>query len=191
DHIWACELHKVTAEMFFLVSAWLVVALTIERWLVIHSPFGIGYHCNTRSAEYTVIILGLCLLPLALTKIWFAGMEQDSVFGHQSCILLENGWDEAVYMYVAAVIWVPLILISIGNLGILCEIWYSARKRSKLVASDFEHDTTSETQKLTRLLLLLSATYLLILLPLGVVETTELYWDGKRVPCTEDFYVEW
>ncbi|XP_067000594.1 uncharacterized protein [Anabrus simplex] len=133
DYWWLCDMHKVTVDLFFFTSAWLIVTLTWERLLVVRCPFGGMFHSTTGSACFRVVFLVVVLLLFTLSKIKFSGFEQDSVMGYQPCEDTEEIKETAIYLYTAVSIWLPLTLVVCGNMNLLFQIRKSVYNRSKLL----------------------------------------------------------
>lgn len=59
------------------------------------------------------------------------------------------------------------------------------------------NNTTNSTSRTSRTLFAVSIVYLVLLLPIGIVETLELYWDvilikyPSRLPEENDEYISW
>ncbi|PSN38006.1 hypothetical protein C0J52_13516 [Blattella germanica] len=197
DNQWLCGTHKVMIEIFFLLSTWMVVALTMERLMVVSCPFKLGFRLNARSAAIIVIILCSALFPIGLTKLQYAGFEVDSSFEYQACNFgTPKDWDEFLYVYIAMTTWVPLFFIIFCNLCLLTQIRNSVEARSNMTATNggVTESVPPKTHKTTRTLLLLSATYVVLLLPLAIVETIEIYWDvvlEKQPESDRLLYIEW
>jgi hypothetical protein len=80
---------------------------------------------------------------------------------------------EIIAVYVALNTWLPTMLIALVNVGIILELRISRKLNDSLpqkVLSEADDRTT-------KLLLLVSTRYLLLVLPLGIVQTTELIWN--------------
>ncbi|XP_069677584.1 B1 bradykinin receptor-like isoform X2 [Periplaneta americana] len=197
ENPWLCGMHKVMIEMFFLLSTWMVVTLTLERLMVVWCPFRLGSRLNARSASIVVFILSGTLLPVGLTKLQYAGFEVDSSFEYQACDFgTPKEWDEFMYVYIAMTTWVPLFFIILSNVFLLAQLRHSAETRSTMTAGcrDTVDSGSVRTHKTTRTLLLISAMYVVLLLPLAIVETIELYWVVvlQRYPEPDrQLYIEW
>lgn len=132
----------------------------------------------------------------SLTPI--AGYETDSVFEFVPCQEKIKPWGSAMYLYIALSTWLPLLFISIGNLLLIARMKKSRKIHNELTrksraaaivdvaaradltvtfASDNFRYRSSRMHNSSRTLLAVSIVHLILLLPLGIVETLELYWD--------------
>ena len=168
-----CTFHGVIVELFNLLSVWIIVSFTVERFLSVKFPLKI----RTWSSNKTLIVLivvSIVVFFISLHKIAVSGFEGDSVFGYKACKTRRMIFKEIIYLYVALNTWFPTILIVTLNGQIYMEI----RKNSKRRAEMAQNTMSKSDEKATKLLMIVSSTYVLLILPLGLVQTTELIWNG-------------
>ncbi|XP_054006295.1 probable G-protein coupled receptor 139 [Hylaeus anthracinus] len=190
-----CSLNSVTMEFFQFTSTWLVVALTWTRLFAIMFPFGIRGHCYNCSEIITLTILICTTFIISLTKLYSGGYETDSVFEFIPCQKMIIPWGSPMYFYIALSTWLPLLFIFIGNILLIIHMKKTEKIRSQLT-QNFRHKA-NRTHHTSRILFVVSTVYLVLILPLGIVETLELYWDVILIkyPATEGKekmeYVHW
>ncbi|XP_076245216.1 uncharacterized protein LOC143185828 [Calliopsis andreniformis] len=190
-----CGLNSITMEFFQFTSTWLVVALTWTRVFAVIFPFGIHDHCNNRSEIVTLTILICISFVISLTKLYSGGYETDSVFEFIPCQKKIKPWGSTMYVYIALSTWLPLLFIFIGNVLLIFHMRKTEKIRSQLT-QNFSHKA-NRVHHTTRILFVVSTVYLVLLLPLGIVETLELYWDVILIkfPTTEakkkTEYIHW
>ncbi|XP_018050609.1 PREDICTED: uncharacterized protein LOC108688750 [Atta colombica] len=167
-----CGANSVSMELFQFTSTWLIVALTWTRAIAVMFPF--GARDQTRSA-ITIITSLVCIsFIISLTKLYSGGYETDSVFEFIPCQKMKP-WGSAMYFYIALSTWLPLLFISIGNLLLIVRMRKSYKIHNELT-HNFRY-RSNRTNNSSRTLLAVSIVHLILLLPLGIVETLELYWD--------------
>lgn len=162
-------------ELFNLLSVWVIVSFTVERFLMVKFPL----KSRTWSANKTVItliVVSLVVFFVSLHKIAVSGFEGDSVYGYKACKTRRQIFKEIIYLYVALNTWLPTILIVVLNTIILLEIRKNTKKRQEMVQTTI----TKSDEKATKLLLVVSSTYVLLIMPLGIVQTAELIWNGTQ-----------
>ncbi|XP_043263553.1 probable G-protein coupled receptor 139 [Colletes gigas] len=190
-----CSLNSVTMEFFQFTSTWLVVALTWTRVFAIMFPFGIRGHCDNCSEIITLTTLICTSFVISLTKLYSGGYETDSVFEFIPCQKKIKPWGSAMYFYIALSTWLPLLFIFLGNILLILHMKKTEKIRCQLT-QNFRHKA-NRTHHTSRILFVVSTVYLILLLPLGIVETLELYWDVILIkfPATEAKknmeYVHW
>ncbi|KAG7201342.1 hypothetical protein KM043_004112 [Ampulex compressa] len=170
-----CSMNSVTMELFQFTSTWLVVALTWARVSAIIFPFGIRNNCRNCSAVINISILTCISFIISLTKLYSGGYETDSVFEFIPCQKKIKPWGSAMYFYIALSTWLPLLFIFIGNILLIIYMKRSDKIRRQLT-KNFRHKP-NRAHHISRTLFAVSTVYLILLLPLGIVETLELYWD--------------
>lgn len=182
-------------EFFQFTSTWLVVALTWTRVLAIMFPFEIYGRYNNCSEIITITVLIFVSFIISLTKLYSGGYETDSVFEFIPCQKKIEPWGSAMYFYIALSTWLPLLFIFIGNILLITHMKRTEKIRCQLT-QNFRHKT-SRTNHTSRTLFVVSTVYLVLLLPLGIVETLELYWDVILIkyPATDsnkrEEYIHW
>ncbi|XP_076178149.1 uncharacterized protein LOC143152193 [Ptiloglossa arizonensis] len=179
-----CSLNSVTMEFFQFTSTWLVVALTWTRVFAIMFPFGIRGYCDNCSEIVTLTALICTSFIVSLTKLYSGGYETDSVFEFIPCQKKIKPWGSAMYFYIALSTWLPLLFIFIGNILLILHMKKTEKIRCQLT-QNFRHKVNRTHS--SRILFVVSTVYLVLLLPLGIVETLELYWDVILIkfPATE------
>ncbi|XP_064617971.1 neuromedin-U receptor 2-like [Liolophura sinensis] len=173
DSQFLCKFHGVLVEVFNLLSVWTIVAFTIERFIIVKFPLKAKLFTTVK----TLLIIGcvsMAVLIFSCHKIFVTGFEGDSVFGYKGCQTDRARIPGIVYFYVAFNTWLPTIIIMTFNIAIIRAIKIHQAKRETMTT------TTSRTDaKATRLLLTVSFAYLLLVFPLGVIQTIELFWNAK------------
>ncbi|XP_015606411.1 uncharacterized protein LOC107273099 [Cephus cinctus] len=167
-----CQLNSVTMELFQFTSTWLVVSLTWTRVCVVIFPFQTRSTCQSRSAIIIMATLICVSFTISLTKLYSGGYEIDSVFEFVPCQKKLNPWGSTMHLYVALSTWLPLLFISIGNVLLIIQMRKFDKIRVQLTGSE-----ANLTHRSSTTLLAVSIVYLVLLLPIGIVETLELYWD--------------
>ncbi|KAH0956601.1 hypothetical protein HN011_004679 [Eciton burchellii] len=169
-----CGTNSVSMELFQFTSTWLVVALTWTRVIAVMFPFGTR-GCQNCSAVITISTLICTSFIISLTKLYSGGYETDSVFEFIPCQDKIKPWGSAMYFYIALSTWLPLLFIFIGNLLLIIRMRKSYKIHNELT-HNFRYKS-NRTHNSSRTLLAVSIVHLILLLPLGIVETLELYWD--------------
>ncbi|KAK3926059.1 Neuromedin-U receptor 1 [Frankliniella fusca] len=176
-----CRFHKILVSMFPMTSQWIQTALTVERLLVVWRPLrsrNPAYpQVAVRAARRTVALVYITLILVALTKWHFSGFEQYSAFDYQRCEHNNHSSVVAVYVYVALSTYLPGTIIFVSNVILFLKLRRSDSLRRSLFAGTSHDGACYSSDTAARTLVLFSLLYLLLQLPLGIVETVELYWD--------------
>lgn len=181
-----CKFHGVIVELFNLLSVWIIVSFTIERFIMIKFPLR-AKSLTQRRAFFVITGVSAAVFLFSMHKIAVSGFEGDSVFGYKACKTRRAIFPEVIYFYVAFNTWLPTVIIVTLNSLIIREIWINKKKREQMTATSM----SKSDEKATKLLLAVSTTYVVLILPLGLIQTTELIWNGTaKVAAGNEGYVE-
>ncbi|XP_052071430.1 G-protein coupled receptor 35-like [Mytilus californianus] len=185
DHEDLCKFHGVIVEVFNLLSIWIIVSFTIERFIMIKFPLKGKQLMTPRRAVFVIIGVSLGVLVFSMHKIAVSGFEGDSVFGYAACKTRRAIFVEIIYFYVAFNTWFPTLTIVTLNTLILLEIRKNKKKREQMTSQSM----SKSDEKATKLLLLVSSAYVVLVLPLGLIQSTELIWNNtqKVLPTDPDY----
>ncbi|CAG7668679.1 unnamed protein product, partial [Allacma fusca] len=197
---WLCRFHGVFVDIFQLYSAWIVVGFTVERCLVVWYPLALRQSKQYRS-RIVVTSLGIVFTLFALSKLFLTGFEKDSVFGYTACCSKRLKWDGMAYVGVAFQTWIPTCLVFTFN----CIMFYKLRliklQRYRLTSQHSRKHTSGENKQsfftrpssTTPMLITVSLAYLILVFPLGIVQTIELHWNVRHYlrPIDKTRYVDW
>ncbi|KAH3877565.1 FMRFamide peptide receptor frpr-18-like [Dreissena polymorpha] len=170
-----CTFHGVIVELFSMLSVWIIVSFTVERFLMIKFPFK-ARTWSPRKTVITLIIVSAVVTLISLHKIAVSGFEGDSVFGYKACKTRRTIFVEIIYVYVALNTWLPTVSIVILNGIMINELRKNKIKRQQMTQTSM----TKTDEKATRQLLMISSTFVLLVLPLGIVQSMELIWNGTQ-----------
>ncbi|KAK0098963.1 hypothetical protein PV326_011987 [Microctonus aethiopoides] len=190
-----CRANSVSMEFFQITSTWLVVSLTWARVGAVIFPLQTRHKDHNRSAAITIVVIICTSFIVSLTKLYSGGYESDSVFEFVPCQKIMTPWGSAMYVYIAFSTWLPSLFIFLGNVLLIIHMRKSDIIRIQLTRTI--NNTTNSTSRTSRTLFAVSIVYLVLLLPIGIVETLELYWDvilikyPSRLPEENDEYISW
>lgn len=168
-----CTFHGVVVELFNLLSVWIIVAFTVERFLMVKFPFK-ARTWSPRKTVVTLVVVSAVMTLVSFHKIAVSGFEGDSVFGYKACKTRRKIFKEIIYVYVALNTWLPTFLLVSLNLVLMYELRKNRVKRAQMSQTAM----SKSDERATRLLLAVSSVYVLLILPLGIVQSTELVWNG-------------
>jgi len=173
-----CTFHGVVVELFNLLSVWIIVSFTLERFAMVKFPLKVRTW-SPKKTVVTLFIVSATMTIVSFHKIAVSGFEGDSVFGYKACKTRRKILKEIIYLYVALNTWLPTCTIVTLNGVIIWELKKNQKKRAQMTQSSM----TKSDEKATRLLLMVSSTFVLLVLPLGIVQSVELIWNGtQQVP---------
>ena len=162
----ACKIHNFCEHVCFLMSSWVVLCMSVERFVAVNFPFKKDLLCKPRNATTVILVV-------------FAMLSYSQIF---RLIIIEKSDADAVciapahylhiyvimhvYMYQLALQFsLPSLLTLVCNMSILWKIW---RLRLMVAKHGTQHSARARANrhKTTCMLLLVSFTYIFTLLPL-------------------------
>lgn len=183
---WLCLMHSVVIELFTILSVWTIVFLNIERLIAVTVPMKIQVLVTGRRKHMLLIIVTSVSFIAAGGKLFVSGFEGDSVFGYKACQTHRTKTSLAAIFYVVINTTLPTLLIVVCNILMLIAVTRSTAKLARQSIEGSKQDSArnklnkrrARTQaKLVKTLLSISFTYLLCVLPLGITQMYELWWN--------------
>lgn len=182
DNEWLCLIHSVIVELFTLLSVWMIICFTTERLIVVYCPLKAHKYCSVRRTKLVIIITSFLVLLLSCHKVFVSGFEGDSVFGYKACLTNRIQFSKIIYFYIAFNTCLPSLIILLLNALICIKLQLASKARAQLSVKETvsRSCTKSQDHHITKTLLLISITYVLLLLPFGVMQMVELWVKTVR-----------
>ena len=167
------------------VSVWLIVAVTVERFIAVMFPLKAPRVCNTRNARITILCIIVLFISVNSHFLWSVQLHHYSFNNitiskcHAkplSAHLVEEVWpwvDAAIYSFV------PFLIIIILNIYIIKRIvsarqnrnvlrqQSSLRHKYRVIKPNRTHEEAS--RRITFMLLVVSFSFLITTLPMNIV----------------------
>ena len=191
---WICKTITALGYIVSDFSVWLIIAVTVERFIVVCRPLQASRLCNNTTARN--IAIGLFLMMLAINAHFFWTVEVQ-LFHHQSDELelcrsakRHEVLVDVVWPWVDAVLYsfAPFFIIMILNSLIIHQVMLA--KRLRLAAgSDYEQRRPSHesSTRLTVMLLTISFAFLLTTLPMNIVSIAAAFLDSSDLARVAQF----
>ncbi|XP_045156698.1 probable G-protein coupled receptor 139 [Mercenaria mercenaria] len=104
----SCKLFTFLTYFSLHMSAWLIVAVTVERFIVVWFPLKATSICSAKRAKLTTLGIGLGFFLLNAHLFWTADLITDPKSGRKTCAMLQNNR----FLYEEVLPWVHLTLYS-------------------------------------------------------------------------------
>ncbi|XP_064598811.1 probable G-protein coupled receptor 139 [Liolophura sinensis] len=201
------ELCKLVVFMGYTtsdISVWLIIAVTIERYIVVCHPLHANTMCNIPRAKKVILTLVVCLSAINLHFFWTVELSKNPRKNSQSDVgnnsLFCDGGEEFSYLVGGLWPWVdaflysflPFFIITILNCVIIRRVTqaYKSRclmqKRQTLITDSRSAYRTSSciepNIKMTAMLLTVSFAFLLTTLPMNICLIVSALWHMKKDP---------
>lgn len=161
----ACKVHNFTEHVCYLMSSWIVLCMTMERFIAVNYPFKKEFFCKPRNAVTIILVVFAFISYSQIFRLIVIEKSKTDL----SCVSAEKYRHiyvaMHVYMYQLVLqFFFPALLILICNLSVLSKI----RRMRQMVAK--QGDTHSrhayaKRSKTTFMLLAISFTFVLALFP--------------------------
>ena len=190
---WLCKGLNFLGYVCSDSSVWLIIAVTVERYIAVCFPLRAPRMCNTRRALIVVILIIVALSLVNGHMLWTVELSYKYHNGSyvSKCdpsvnykTLIKEIWpwvDAAIYSFV------PFVIITVLNIQIIRQVLYSRKQRNALqqltVTSKVNgiiYKTRAKrhcegSKKLTCMLLAVSFTFLLTTLPMNVLQIVSAF----------------
>jgi len=202
DHwSWACKLVNVVGYTVSNFSVWLIVAVTIERFVAVCYPLMAPSVCSRRRSTRIILAVLAVQLVIHVHFAWTVGVhaavddDDDITDGRRQCqalpgfqTLVDDVWpwiDAAIYSFV------PFVVIMALNMMIVRQVIASKRDRGQLCQQasttltvrtsqgSMEVSKTTESTRLTVMLLTVSFAFLLTTFPMNTTVIAMSCWQAS------------
>ncbi|XP_052223909.1 growth hormone secretagogue receptor type 1-like [Dreissena polymorpha] len=182
-----CKLVTFFGYVSSVTSVWLIIAVTIERFIAVKFPLKAPRICNVVRARIVILTITLATCLLNSHIFWTVELRSNDINGTVSSkcdasvkhvILIKEIWpwvDAAVYSFV------PFVIISVLNSMIVRRVLEARRQRNELQMMPLTNKYLSarsrctvkrsneSSKKLTCMLLAVSFTFLITTLPMNIL----------------------
>ncbi len=149
------------------LSAWLIVAMSTDRFLVVWFPFKAAYWCSGKRAKITTAILTLIIIAYNIHVFWTLGLVRHSKTGR--VLACGPSVDDYFMMKVFPILKLvsysilPFCIVLVLNVLITFRLW---KNRSSISRADGSNSSSRVSQnRITIMLLTVSFVWLLMTSP--------------------------
>lgn len=190
ESMFLCKTITVLGYSTSQYSVWLIVAVTIERFIVVCRPLQASRYCNQRRARRVVLIMIGVFLAINSHLFWTVELTEqtkdDNIVlrceaGPKYVVFIDRIWpwvDLVLYSLV------PLVILLFFNTLIIKQVVRATVGRDMLqngplIKVDPRRNTKDANVKLTIMLLTISFTFLATTLPMNVVMIATVVWRNE------------
>ena len=161
------------------MSAWLIVAMTTDRFLVVWFPFKASSMCNSKRAKLTIIGMVFLIMMYNLHVFWTLGLRSYRGGRVTACgPSMDDYFMLEIFPVMKLVSYsiLPFIIVLFLNLAITVRLW-SNRMAISRAASDSDTGSASRASqnRITVMLLTVSFVWLILTAPF-------MLWSILRIP---------
>ena len=147
-------------------AVWLIVAVTVERYIAVCHPLKASRMCNTRRALSVIILILLIIMGINIHFLWTVSIKYFDELGEN----VSRCDGAPIWPWIDGVIYsfLPFLVITVLNILIIRQV-VVARRTRVLMAGQREGPTTPDSgYKITVMLLTISFAFLITTLPSSV-----------------------
>lgn len=176
-----CKIISFFGSFLDQFSVWILVLLTIERFVAVWLPLKVSCWFTMFRARIAVIVTAMCLL-LINSNILVTLRQVETDRGR-------NCFFHAEYEFFVTRVWywmesclsaiIPCIILTILNYLIICRMRTSMDKQKQMLSGMENPNTTKQAHKthLTVMLVTVSVSFVIMVLPLAVFNVFRGTWD--------------
>ncbi|ESP02781.1 hypothetical protein LOTGIDRAFT_156726 [Lottia gigantea] len=180
-----CRVLYYFGSFFSMYVNWILVAMTVERFVAIWFPLKVGSYCNGRKAGTIMGVIAIILLLADLQFLWTA-TQHVSETGNVDCgFAAEYQTFISLYWYwidgtLYAII--PCILLFIFNFLIIFGIRRSGRIQKDLTnsKSDQMAEKFRQQRQITIMLVVVSIVFVMLTIPNCLFYIVKPYWTYQK-----------
>lgn len=191
-NVWLCKLIVTVGYFCSDFSVWLIVAVTVERYIAVCHPLQATILCSVQKARTVSIIMLLSFVVLNIHFMWTLDLTETSTnastFGTCQAHVLHSFVLDEVWPWLDAAIYsfVPCFILSILNFLIIRQVLMARRFRCQLQNCKSGRNNqlhkrlpTEGSIKLTLMLLAVSFTFMITTLPNNISLIVTAMWDNE------------
>lgn len=180
-----CKLHNFTMQYFSSCSAWLIVAVSVDRFIAVTFPYQTSRLCTSYRAKVVTCALYVVLLGVWVSEflVWGKVGEKCTVYPEYYTIMA----DYLVYfrMFIQSIL--PCVFIPSLSIGIIVSL--VKQRMNPSLKHSASHQQSKRIRKISILVLANSLVYLVLSLPyhtqyVWMITTVDSRWlfDGYSAP---------
>ncbi|ELT93604.1 hypothetical protein CAPTEDRAFT_211298 [Capitella teleta] len=163
-----CKFHRFFFNVAYTYSGWCVVAMAVEKVIVVWFPFKAKSLCNKRNA-----VLVVCLMPVPIIAIYMYNLWAWELTPAGECDMVPQWvkFQSEVGPWLSGTVYsyVPIILLVVLN-SLLCQkLWVARKARQSTLGIDKSSPLQDNAErKVTTTVVLVCTAYILLTLPLAL-----------------------
>lgn len=193
-----CKFSIFFGHFFSDVSVWVIIAVTVERFVVVKYPFRTLASKRIRQAK--IICAAIVALMCAINVHFLVLAEIHARNGAPKCEIRPSSWTmiNNIWPWIDAVVYsfLPFTILVVLNGFIIRSVCKSKDRRKKLMSlprrstkSHLVSRLSKENRKTTMMLFSVSCTFLVTALPMNVATILNTFWNNSTDKSMKEFSV--
>lgn len=189
---WVVFIGRYTAKM---ISAWIIVAITLERFVTVQFPLRVSRISTLRRARLLILAIIVAAIALNLFPFWTLGLKPHN--GIIYCQVTRRApyerWSMVSLRF--GTLFIPFVLIITLTLLIIWNLSRARRHRRRHLVGQQHHAISSVQRQLTLMLLAVSINFLIIRLPYTIAyylnHNKKTIWVPLSVRHSNNLFAAW
>ena len=171
---WICKLISVAGYTVSDYSVWLIIAVTVERYVAVCYPLQATSMCNLKRAMCVIFCLLLAMFLVNFHFFWTVQIREYNILGE----VFYKCEGAPRYSYLVSEVWpwvdailysfLPFFIITVLNIFIIRQVINARKSRHEMQSIVNDHPRRESSIKLTIMLLTISFAFLLTTLPMNI-----------------------
>ena len=190
ESMFLCKTITVLGYSISHYSVWLIVAVTIERFIVVCRPLQASRYCKLKRARKVVLVMIFIFLAINAHLFWTVELTEQSM-NRKTVLRCDAGpkfveFIDRVWPWIDLVLYslFPLVILLFFNTHIIRQVVRATAGRDilqngPLMKVDARRNTKDANLKLTIMLLTISFTFLATTVPMNVVMIASVVWRNE------------
>lgn len=158
---WLCVIEWWVSQFPFFISSWLIVAVTLERVIIVCLPLKAKSLCTRRKSWIAVVVIIISMMVISLTHALLVDGEECKVHDKTIYTIL-------ILLSISMYTILPFAIIFICNITIVCQL-LKQRKFMDNKMTKTSAKAQSDTQRLTKMLITNSCVFIVLTLPYNAI----------------------
>lgn len=193
-----CKCSIFFGHFFSDVSVWVIIAVTVERFVVVKYPFRTLSSKRIRQAK--IICAAIVALMCAINVHFLVLAEIQVRNGAPKCEIRPSSWTmiNNIWPWIDALVYsfLPFTILVVLNGFIIRSVCKSKDRRKKLMSlprrstkSHLVSRLSKENRKTTMMLFSVSCTFLVTALPMNVATILNTFWNNSTDKSMKEFSI--
>ena len=185
--LWFCRMLFFFQNVATTMASWILICMTVERFIAIYFPLHAGKMCTVKRARMTICVLLVFIMLMAMHDFWTGvHIPTSNLCTHatKKYPILLNAMN-----YIEALMgcFIPEITLLIINPLIVYRLKVTQAQQKYMTntaATGTTNKASNQSKQITRMLLTVTFTYCVLMTPYATFYVSRTYWVDRTKPYT-------
>ncbi|CAH1797158.1 unnamed protein product, partial [Owenia fusiformis] len=182
-HPWACKLSLFLTYTFIDISAWLLVAVTIDRAITVYKPLHARRISTKKNASIAITIIVILIIGINAQQLFNYGpvtLPWYDTFYVDKCTYKDNEiFHQDVWPWIDSIVasYLPFLVLIMSNILIVTQLVRSSNMRKKTM--NVSKQAGDSTKSMSIMLVVISIVFLLLTCPVVIYLASRNLWYDR------------